>query len=79
MGRALRQNLLSVVLCTVIATPVFAQLQTPAPSPLAKVEQQVGISTFQVDYSSPGVKGRTIWGAVVPFDKQWRTGANAAC
>jgi hypothetical protein len=57
----------------------FAQvIETPAPSPRARVEQRVGVTDFKVDYSSPGVKGRKIWGALVPFDKVWRTGANAA-
>lgn len=50
----------------------------PAPSPLARVFQAVGVSSVQVEYSSPGVKGRTIWGELVPWDKMWRTGANAA-
>jgi hypothetical protein len=50
----------------------------PAPSPKAKVEQRVGITDFSVDYSSPGVKGRKIFGGLVPYDKMWRTGANAS-
>lgn len=49
----------------------------PAPSPHAKVEQRVGLTDFTVDYSSPGVKGRKIWGELVPYDKEWRAGANA--
>lgn len=54
------------------------QLELPAPSPHARVEQRVGLVDFTVDYSSPGVKGRKIWGELVPLDKPWRTGANAA-
>lgn len=70
-------------LCTaVIAVGVPAGAQTapelPAPSPPAKVEQQVGLTKFIVAYSSPGVKGRKIWGELVPYDELWRTGANAA-
>lgn len=62
-----------------IGSSAFAQvaLETPAPSPKARVEQRVGITDFALDYSSPGVKGRKIWGEVVPYDKVWRAGANA--
>lgn len=52
--------------------------ELPQPSPHAHVEQRVGLTDFAVDYSSPGVKGRKIWGGLVPFDQLWRTGANAA-
>jgi len=51
-------------------------LELPAPSPAARVEQRVGVTNVAVDYSSPGVKGRKIWGEVVPYDKVWRAGAN---
>jgi hypothetical protein len=55
-----------------------ADLELPRPSPFAKVSQDVGLTQITVDYSCPGVKGRKIWGALVPFDKMWRTGANRA-
>ncbi|HEX8114722.1 MAG TPA: DUF2911 domain-containing protein [Kofleriaceae bacterium] len=54
-----------------------AVIETPAPSPKARVEQRVGITDVSIDYSSPGVKGRKIWGELVPYDKVWRAGANA--
>ena len=57
---------------------VSAQLVLPQPSPKASVMQTVGLTDITIDYSSPGVKGRNIWGDVVPFDKVWRAGANAA-
>ena len=60
---------------TLLAT---AQLRTPQPSPNASVMQQVGITDITVTYSSPGVKGRTIWGELEPYDKFWRAGANAS-
>jgi Protein of unknown function (DUF2911) len=53
-----------------------AALELPAPSPKARTEQRVGITDVAIDYSSPGVKGRKIWGEVVPHDKPWRAGAN---
>jgi hypothetical protein len=61
------------------AAPAAAQnLETPAPSPKARVEQRVGVTDFKLDYSSPSVKKRKIWGELVPYDKVWRMGANAA-
>lgn len=67
-----------VVLVALIALPASAQLQLPAASPSAKVMQQVGVTDISVEYSSPAVKGRKIWGALVPMDKPWRAGANAS-
>jgi hypothetical protein len=52
--------------------------ELPQASPSASVTQQVGLTKFTVTYSSPGVKGRTIWGDLVPYDELWRTGANLA-
>ncbi|MEZ4271081.1 MAG: DUF2911 domain-containing protein [Myxococcota bacterium] len=49
----------------------------PSPSPAASVSQRVGLTDIKVVYSSPGVKDRKIFGELVPFDKPWRTGANA--
>ncbi|HMK07049.1 MAG TPA: DUF2911 domain-containing protein [Flavobacterium sp.] len=56
---------------------VEAQVKTPQPSPKASVEQTVGLTDVAVEYSRPGMKGRTIFGDLVPFGKLWRTGANA--
>jgi hypothetical protein len=56
---------------------VNAQVKTPAPSPKATVSQVVGLTDVEVVYSRPGMKGRTIFGDLVPFGKTWRTGANA--
>jgi hypothetical protein len=53
-----------------------AQINTPRPSPNATVSQQIGLMTASISYSRPGVKGRKIFGDLVPFDKMWRTGAN---
>lgn len=53
-----------------------AQVITPQPSPFSKVEQKVGLTDFTIEYSRPGVKDRTIFGNLVPYNKVWRTGAN---
>jgi hypothetical protein len=47
-------------------------------SPKATLIQTIGITDVTVSYSSPGVKGRKIWGGLVPYDKVWRAGANEA-
>ena len=53
------------------------KITTPQPSPKATVEQRVGLTDISVEYSRPGVRGRTIFGDLVPFGKTWRTGANS--
>lgn len=55
-----------------------AQLKTPAPSPTQTVKQDFGLSSVELSYSRPGVKGRKIFGDIVPFGAVWRTGANSA-
>jgi hypothetical protein len=55
-----------------------AQLKTPAPSPTQTVKQDFGLSNIELSYSRPGMKGRKIYGDLVPFGKVWRTGANNA-
>lgn len=53
-----------------------AQIQTPAPSPSSTLEQKVGLTDVTVKYSRPAMKGRTIFGDLVPYGAIWRTGAN---
>ncbi len=53
-----------------------AQIKTPAASPGAKISQTVGLTDITVEYSRPSMKGRTIFGGLVPFGETWRTGAN---
>jgi hypothetical protein len=55
----------------------FAQLQTPAASPAAFVSQNVGFTKISIDYSSPAVKGRKIFGEIEKYGVTWRAGANA--
>lgn len=59
-------------------TAVSAQLELPQPSPQAKVSYKLGMTNIEIDYCSPGVKGRTIWGELEPYGEVWRTGANAS-
>jgi hypothetical protein len=48
------------------------------PSPPATAKGKIKDATITIDYSSPSVKGRPIWGALVPYNKIWRAGANEA-
>ncbi|MDO9037258.1 MAG: DUF2911 domain-containing protein [Lutibacter sp.] len=53
------------------------QIKPPQSSLAAKMEQVVGLTDVTVEYSRPAMKGRTIFGNLVPFGEVWRTGANA--
>jgi len=53
-------------------------LTTPQPSPTQTIKQNFGLSNIELSYSRPGIKGRKIFGDLVPFGKVWRTGANNA-
>lgn len=55
----------------------LAQIETPAPSPTSTIQQMVGLTEVTVKYSRPSMRGRTVFGNLVPFGKIWRTGANA--
>ncbi len=71
--------IISLSLISLIATDrASAQLQLPQPSPSATITQTVGLTDITIEYSSPGIKGRKIFGELVPMDTIWRTGANSA-
>lgn len=68
---------ISVVLIFIFTLSAAGQeIITPRPSPDATVSQIVGVSEVSIDYSCPGVKGRKIFGELVPYGEVWRTGAN---
>jgi hypothetical protein len=70
-------KLLPFALTTLVAASASAQLELPRPSPLAKVSITLGLTDVGLEYSAPAVRGRKIWGGLVPYDAVWRTGANA--
>jgi hypothetical protein len=72
----MKNAILSVVFTA--ATLVSSAQYFPQPSPLAREYQMVGLTEMEIEYSRPGVKGREIFGGLVPYDKLWRTGANMA-
>lgn len=55
-----------------------AQIEFPAASPRAQIDQKVGLTDIKVSYSRPSAKGRAVFGGLVPYGQVWRTGANAA-
>lgn len=64
-------------LATLVALNASAQgLKTPAASPGQTISQDFGLSKVTINYSRPAMKGRKIFGDLVPFGAQWRTGAN---
>ena len=65
------------LMAIVASLTVEAQINTPAPSPSAKLMQTVGLTEVMIDYSRPNMRGREVYGNLVPFDKLWRTGANS--
>lgn len=70
--------LLFTALTILTSSKAFSQAGLPQASPAASVTQTFGNTKVQVDYHCPGVKGRTVWGGLVPYDSVWRTGANEA-
>jgi hypothetical protein len=70
------KNLLLVFAVFAMSFATYAQIETPAPSPLSKLEQKVGLTDITVEYSRPSVKGRKIFGDLEPYGGIWRTGAN---
>jgi len=78
----MRKTILAIAMTA--ALPLSAQqaqapqLRTPRASQKQVVTQTVGFTDITITYSRPGVKGRQIWGGLVPYDKVWRTGANEA-
>ena len=68
-----------ILLALLIGSTAWSNAQElPAASPAATIVQRVGLTDVEIKYSRPSVKGRAIFGDLVPFDEMWRTGANAS-
>ena len=65
-----------LLLSLIIVTSSFAQLKSPNASPRSNISQIIGLVSVNLDYSRPSKKSREIFGALVPYNKIWRTGAN---
>jgi Protein of unknown function (DUF2911) len=71
-------NTILLVLAVALSVPACAQNNKPRISPPESVSGMINKATITINYSSPSVKGRKIWGALVPYDTVWRAGANEA-
>ena len=67
----------AVLLTAGLGSVAQAQLKVPAASPTQTTKQGFALGDITLEYSRPAIKGRTVFGDLVPFDKIWRTGANA--
>ena len=65
-----------ILLTLIIVKSSFAQLKSPNASPRSNISQIIGLVSVNLDYSRPSKKSREIFGALVPYNKIWRTGAN---
>src|ERR1700754_4451982 len=75
----MKKLLLSFAIAGYLCQPSMAQsIKTPAPSTPQYVKQDFGLSSIELSYSRPNVKGRKVFGDLVPFNAVWRTGANQA-
>jgi hypothetical protein len=74
------RKILLIAVAALLALPAVAQqqLNLPRASQKASIMQRVGLTDMTITYSRPGVKGRKVWGTLVPYDQVWRTGANEA-
>lgn len=70
------KKLFTLIMVLTVSFAVNAQIETPQPSPFQKIEQKVGLTDVTLEYSRPSMRGREIFGNLVPFGKLWRTGAN---
>jgi len=68
----------TLLIVAFFSIPGFSQIKMPAPSPTQFIRQDFGLSSIEVTYSRPGLKGRNVFGTVVLYDSLWRTGANSA-
>ena len=75
------KNIFKILTLLFFTTSLNAQTAreylSPVASPQASVSQNVGMTNITIKYSSPGVKGRTIFGDLVPYNELWRAGANS--
>lgn len=72
------KGLLFFMLVAAFAVAVSAQITIPRESNMQETSQMIGDTKISISYHRPNVKGRKIWGELVPYNEVWRTGANNA-
>jgi hypothetical protein len=74
----IKKTLLCGLASLILLAGQAQNIKTPAPSPTQTLKQDLGIGSVELSYSRPGMKGRKIFGDLVPYGQIWRTGANQA-
>jgi Protein of unknown function (DUF2911) len=74
----MKKLMLFTALCSVLLAADAQPIKTPSPSTTQNVKQEFGLSAIELSYSRPNMKGRKIFGDLVPYNAVWRTGANSA-
>ncbi|WP_316769642.1 DUF2911 domain-containing protein [Pedobacter frigiditerrae] len=72
------KSIATLLFVATISVSAFAQEKKAPASPAATATGKIGDATITINYSSPAVKGRTIWGGLEKYDVVWRAGANDA-
>ncbi|BDD05326.1 DUF2911 domain-containing protein [Aureibacter tunicatorum] len=72
------KKFLTMAACLMFSASVTFAQDLPQPSPSSTVINTVGLTKVEISYSRPGVKGRDVFGDLVPYGEVWRTGANKA-
>ena len=75
---AMRKIILGIIAFATTFSVSSQSIKMPPPSPPQTIKQDFGISSIELSYSRPGVKGRKVFGDLVPYGNVWRTGANSA-
>ena len=71
------KNIVVTIAFFMISVVGISQVKTPQASPKSVINQVVGLTEVEIEYSRPSARGRVVLGELVPFGKLWRTGANA--
>ena len=74
----MKKGFSTFLFCAFFTISGFSQVRMPAPSPTQFIRQNFGLSSIELTYSRPGLKGRNVFGTIVQYDSLWRTGANSA-
>lgn len=74
----MKKQLITALFFLALCFPAWSQLRLPQASPKAQITQTIGLTDVSIVYHAPGVKGREVWGKMVPFGQVWRSGANEA-
>jgi Protein of unknown function (DUF2911)/Tetratricopeptide repeat len=74
----MRKIIFGIIILVTAFSASSQSIKMPPPSPPQTIKQDFGISSLELSYSRPGIKGRKVFGDLVPYGAVWRTGANSA-